>query len=63
MSFYDWLKAHGDDLFVFVSLIAASLQSDPQISPAVLHWIVDAGVVAAIGHKVFFPSNHQELPK
>ena len=52
-----WFILHGDDLFTFIALVAAALQGDQQIPPALLHWIVDLGIIASIGHKVFFPSS------
>jgi hypothetical protein len=55
MNSWSWFKTYGDDFFVFVSLVAVALQGDPQIPASVLHWIVDLGVIAGIGHKVFWP--------
>ena len=53
---WDWFSKYGDDLFVFISLVAVALQADNQIPQGLLHWVVDVGVIAGIGHKVFFPS-------
>jgi hypothetical protein len=61
-TFWTWFQGHGDDVCVFISMCAATLQSDPQISPVVLHAVIQAGLIAGVAHKVFFPNVPVSLP-
>lgn len=61
MNSWDWFKQEGDALFSAIALIALVLQGDTRISPEVMHWIVDAGVICSLLHQRFFP-NAPALP-
>jgi hypothetical protein len=54
-----FLQVHGGDVCVFVALAAVALQSDVQLPASVLHFVIDAGVLAKAAHRTFWPPGPQ----
>lgn len=63
MTFWQWFKAHGDDLLSFLTMVGVVAQNQPGlVDPSVDKWMTFGLAVLTIAHKVFFqpPTNPQQ---
>jgi hypothetical protein len=56
MKVWNWFTQHGDDVFTFIALAAVSLMQSGLLDPLTVKWIAQSAALAAIAHKVFFPT-------
>lgn len=59
MTFWQWFKAHGDDLLSFLTMVGVVAQNQPGlVDPSLDKWLTFGLAVLTIAHKVFFQSQN-----
>ncbi len=60
MNAWKWFQTRGDDVLSFLTMVGVTAQvQQGLLDPVAMRWVTFALSVAAIAHKVFFPTSAQ----